>query len=164
MKLPHVRQLGVLGLCLASVLICTFFGCGSPAASQPEEFRGLKWGAETSSVSGLSQIADEGNLALYEKSDEPLKMGEVGLEQVIYGFYKGRFYMGMVYFPAAGFKRIEEMLTRQLGQPAKPDNTPSKLIWDGDSVSVLLTLGESSDQGRLVYIFKPIQLEVELKK
>jgi hypothetical protein len=72
--------------------------------------------------------------------------------------------MGMVYFPAAGFKRIEEMLTRQLGQPAKPDNTPSKLIWDGDSVSVLLTLGESSDQGRLVYIFKPIQLEVELKK
>ena len=164
MKLPHVRQLGVLCLCLASVLVCTFLGCGSPAASQPEEFRGLKWGAETSSVSGLSQIADEGNLALYEKSDEPLKMGEVGLEQVIYGFYKGRFYMGMVYFPAVGFKRIEEMLTRQLGPPAKPDNTPSKLIWDGDSVSVLLSVGDNSDQGRLVYIYKPIQLEVELKK
>jgi len=70
----------------------------------------------------------------------------------------------MVYFPAVGFKRIEEMLTRQLGPPAKPDNTPSKLIWDGDSVSVLLSVGDNSDQGRLVYIYKPIQLEVELKK
>jgi len=164
MKPSHVRQLGVLGLCLATVLVCTFFGCGSPAASQPDDFRGIKWGAEVSSVSGLNQIADEGNLALYEKSGDLLQMDEVRLEQVVYGFYKNRFYMGMVYFPAAGFKRIEETLTRQLGQPAKPDNTPSKLIWDGDSVSVLLTLGESSDQGRLVYIFKPIQLEVELKK
>jgi hypothetical protein len=164
MKLLCVRQLGVLGLCLASVLVCTFFGCGSPAAGQPEEFRGIKWGAQSSSVSGLSQIAGEGNLVLCEKSDDLLQMGEVRLEQVIYGFYKGRFYMGMVYFPAAGFKRIEEMLTAQLGQPAKPDNTPSRLLWDGDSVSVLLTVGDNSDQGRLVYIYKPIQLEVELKK
>ncbi len=164
MKLPRVRKLGVLGLCLASVLVCTFFGCGSPAASQPEDFRGIRWAAEASSVSDLSQIAGEGNLALYAKSDDLLQMGEVSLDQVIYGFYKGRFYMGMVYFPAVGFKGIEEMLTRQLGQPAKPDNTPSKLIWDGDNVSVLLTLGDSSEQGRLVYIYKPIQLEVELKK
>ena len=164
MKPSHVRQLGVLGLCLATVLVCTFFGCGSPAASQPDDFRGIKWGAEVSSVSGLNQIADEGNLALYEKSGDLLQMDEVRLEQVVYGFYKNRFYMGMVYFPAAGFKRIEEMLTRQLGQPAKPDNTPSRLIWEGDNVSVLLTLGDSSEQGRLVYIYKPIQLEVELKK
>ncbi len=164
MKPRHVRQLGILGLCLATVLVCTFFGCGSPAASQPDDFRGIKWGVEASSVSGLNQIADEGNLILYEKTGDLLQMSEVRLDQVVYGFYKGRFYMGMVYFPTAGFKRIEETLTRQLGQPAKPDNTPSKLIWDGDSVSVLLTLGESSDQSRLVYVYKPIQLEVELKK
>ncbi len=164
MKPPHVRCLGILALCLASVLAFAFLGCGSQAASQPEDFRGLKWGAEASSVSGLSQIAGEGNLALYEKSDDPLQMGDVKLEQVIYGFYKGRFYMGMVYFPALGFKRMQETLTRQFGQPAKPDNTPSRLIWDGDDVSVLLTVGDSPDQGRLVYIYKPIQLEVELKK
>ncbi len=145
-------------------MVCTFFGCGSPAASQPEDFRGVRWEAQTSSVSGLSQIGGEGNLALYEKSEDLLQMGEVRLDQVIYVFYKGRFYMGMVYFPAVGFKRIEEMLTRQLGPPGKPDNTPSRLIWDWDSVTVLLTVGDSADQGRLVYVYKPIQLEVELKK
>ncbi len=53
--------------------------------------------------------------------------------------------MGMVYFPADGFDRMQEMMTRQLGQPAKPDNTPSKLIWDGADVSVLLSLGDKTD-------------------
>ncbi len=164
MKLPRIRRFGVLGLLLAAVLVCTVFGCGSPAAGEPDGFRGIKWGADVSSVSGLSQIAADGNLLLYEKRDDRLQMGEVTLQQVIYGFYKGRFYMGMVYFPAVDFKRIEEMVTRQLGQPANPDNTPSKLIWDSDNVSVLLTLGDTTDQGRLVYLYKPIQLEVELKK
>ena len=159
-----MRQLGVFGLCMAAVLVCTFYGCGSPAAGEPDGFRGIKWGTPASSVSGLNQIADDGNLLLYEKSDDQLQMGEVRLDQIIYGFYKSRFYMGMIYFPSVGFKRIEEMMTRQLGQPVKPDNTPSKLVWDSDNVSVLLTLGEKSDQGRLVYLYKPIQLEVELKK
>lgn len=164
MKPPRFRQLGLPGLCLAAVLACTFLGCSSPAASEPDGFRGIKWGVQASSVAGLNQIAGDSNVLLYEKSDDQLQMGEVKLEQVIYGFYKDRFYMAMVYFPVVGFKRIEEMMTRQFGQPSKPDNTPSKLIWDSDNVSVLLTRGDSSDQGRLVYLYKPIQLEVELKK
>jgi hypothetical protein len=158
------RKSEIFGLCLAVFLMCTFLGCGTPSAREPDNFRTIKWGMEISSVSGLNQIAGEGSVALYEKGDDPLQMEEVRLDQVIYGFYKGRFYMGMVYFPAVGFKRIEETLTKQLGKPAQPDNTPSKLIWDGDNVSVLLSLTDNSKQARLVYLYKPIQLEVELKK
>ena len=51
---------------------------------------------------------------------------------MIYGFHKGRFYIGMVYFPTVGFERMQEVMTRKLGQPSKPDNTPSKLIWDSE--------------------------------
>ncbi len=164
MKLPHFRQFGILGLSVFTVLIGALFGCGAPAASEPDSFRGLKWGTEVSYVSGLSQIANDGNLVFYEKSDDLLQMDGIRLDQVIYGFHKGRFYMGMIYFPAAGFSRMQEAMTRQLGQPAKPDDTPSKLLWDGVNVSVLLSLGDSSDVARLAYMYKPIQLEVELKK
>jgi len=164
MKPPQFRRRQVSGLCTVVLLACILFGCGSPAASEPESFRGIKWGAEAATVPGLSQIANEGNLILYEKNGDLLQMGEVKLDQVVYGFYKSRFYMGMIYFPSAGFSRIEGILTREIGKPTKQDNTPSKLIWDGDNVSVLLTLGERSEQGRLVYLYKPIQLEVELKK
>jgi hypothetical protein len=164
MKSTLKRQLWTLGLWLTVFLTCTVFGCGSPAASEPDGFRGIKWAAGAASVSGIDQIAGEGDLLLYEKKDDLLQMEEVKLERVIYGFYKDRFYMGMVYFSPDGFERIGQILTRELGQPAKPDNNASKLLWDGDNVSVLLTLGENSDQGRLVYLYKPIQLEVELKK
>jgi hypothetical protein len=162
MKLPRLRQFGTLGLCLAAVVVCTLFGCGSQAAGEPENFRGVKWGAEVSTVPRLNQIACEGDLVFYEKNDDQLQIDEIRLEQVIYGFHKGRFYIGMVYFPATGFERMQELMTRKLGQPVKPDNTPSKLIWDSANVSVLLSLVEGS--GRLVYMYKPIQLEVEIKK
>ncbi len=162
MKLPRLRQFGTLGLCLAAVVVCTLFGCGSQAAGEPENFRGVKWGAEVSTVPHLNQIASEGDLVFYEKSDDQLQIEEVRLDQVIYGFHKGRFYIGMVYFPSSGFERMQEIMTRKLGQPAKPDNTPSKLLWDSANVSVLLSLVDGS--GRLVYMYKPIQLEVEIKK
>ncbi len=163
MKPFHVRQPATLVLGLFVVLATTLFGCGSPAASEPDAFRGLKWGTEVSSVSGLNQIANDGDLVFYEKSDDRLEMEAIKLDQVIYAFHKGRFYMGMIYFPADGFGRMQEIMTHQLGQPSKPDNTPSKLLWDGADVSVLLSLGDSSG-ARLVYMYKPIQLEVELKK
>lgn len=155
---------------MAAVVACTLFGCGSPAAGEPDGFRGVKWGAEAPSVPGLNQIANEGDLYFYEKSGDQLQMEQIKLEQVVYGFYKGRFYIGMVYFPAADFGKMQEIMTRQLGQPAKPDKpdesdkTASKLIWDSANVSVLLTLSDSSGVGRLVYMYKPIQLEVEVKK
>ncbi len=164
MKLTCSRQPGIFGLCLVTVLVFTLFGCGSQAASEPDNFRGVKWGAEVSSVNGLSQIASEGDLVFYERGDDNLQLDEIRLDQVIYGFHKGRFYMAMVYFPAAGFNRMQELLKRQLGEPARPDNTPSKLIWDGQNVSVLLSLGGKADMGRVVYMYKPIQLEVEIKK
>lgn len=157
------RHVGALGLFLVAFLACTLFGCSSPAARVPDGFRGVKWEAKASSVSGLRQVAGNGKLLLYEKTGDRLQMGDVKLNRVVYGFYKDRFYMGMAYFPSDGFKKIEEIMTRRLGQPVKVDNSPTNLIWDSDNVSVLLSQ-DGPNQGRLVYMYKPIQLEVELKK
>jgi len=146
-------------------LLFTVFGCGgSPAAGEPDNFRDIRWGTEYSSLTGFSQIATEGDLTFYERKNDNLRIDEIKLEQVIYGFHKGRFYTAMIYFPTSGFPRMKELMTRQLGEPSKPDNTPSKLVWDGPSVTVLLSTGNSSDLARLVYLYKPLQLEVELKK
>ncbi|MHC1729010.1 MAG: hypothetical protein AB9866_23945 [Syntrophobacteraceae bacterium] len=157
-------QLGIFGLCLLAVVAFTLLGCGSPAASEPDGFRGVKWGADFASLSGFSQIAKEGDLVFYEKQDDSLQIEEVRLEQVIYGFHKGRFYTAMVYFPSTGLTRVKEIMTRQFGAPATPDNTPSKALWDGSNVSVLLALSGNADSARLVYLYKPIQLEVEINR
>ncbi len=164
MKRFHTGQIGVFGLFFATALILTSLGCSSPAASEPDDFRGIKWGTPIDSLSGFSQIANEGNLSFFEKNNDQLQLDDIKLDQVIYGFHKGRFYTAMIYFPAAGFSRVQEIMSRRFGKPSLPDNTPSKAMWDGPNVSVLLSLGNSPDSARLAYLYKPIQLEVELNK
>lgn len=162
---PATRKRHPATLFLAAALVFALLGCGgSPAAGEPDNFRDIKWGTEFSSLSGFNQIASEGELAFYQKANDSLQVEDIKLDQVIYGFHKGRFYTAMVYFPASGFSRMKEIMSRKLGEPTMPDKTPSKLVWDGSNVTVLLTTAEGSDSARLAYIFKPIQLEVELKK
>jgi hypothetical protein len=155
---------GVYGLFILAVLVFTLFGCGSPASGEPDNFRGVKWGNDSSSLSGFNQIAQEGELTFFEKINDPLQIEDIHLDQIIYGFYKGRFYTAMIYFPNTGFTRMQEIMTKQLGPPVQPDKTPAKLIWDSPNVSVLLTSGNSEDSARLSYLYKPIQLEMEVKK
>jgi hypothetical protein len=152
---------------IAAVLLLLLSGCGggTPAAARPDNFRGVRWGTSLASLSGFCQIASEGDLSFYEKTNDPLLVDDVKVDQIIYGFHHGRFYTAMVYFPAIGFTRMKEILSRQLGEPVHPDNTPSKLVWDSSDVTVLLTLDNSNpDSARLSYLYKPEQLEVELKK
>lgn len=162
MKPTGARPIGMLGLLGAAILACTIFGCSS-AAHTPEGFRGIKWGAKTASVPGLHQVARNGKLDLYEKTGEVLTMDDIKLQRVVYAFYEDSFYMGMSYFPSDSFMKMEAVLTGKLGKPSEVDNDPNKLIWDSDNVSVLLT-ANGPGQTRLVYMYKPIQLEVELKK
>jgi hypothetical protein len=164
MKLIFLRN-KVSGFFLAAALLLVLSGCGGPpAAAEPDNFRGLKWGTDFSTLSGFCQIAREDELVFYEKDNEPLLADDLKVDQVIYGFHKGRFYTAMVYFPAAGFSRMKEILSSRLGEPAQPDETPSKLVWDSPNVTVLLVLGGSPDSARLSYLYKPVQLEIELKK
>jgi len=150
---------------LLAALVFILLGCGrSPAAGEQDNFRGIKWGAEFSSLSGFNQIAHDGDLTFFEKQGETLQMESIKLDQIIYGFHKGRFYTAMVYFPASAFPRMKEILTGQMGEPTQPDKTPSKLAWDGPNVTVLLTTGGNADLARLAYVYKPVQLESELKK
>ncbi len=152
-------------LFLAAALLLVFSGCGSPpAGAQPDNFRGMKWGTAFSTLSGFSQIAREGDLAFYEKASDPLRVDDLKVDQIIYGFHKGRFYTAMVYFPATGFARMKDILSHRLGEPVQPDQTPSKLVWDSSNVTVLLTLDSRPDSARLSYLYKPEQLEIELKK
>ncbi len=164
MKAYKMRKPGICGLLVMAAFVVALMGCGSQASGDPDNFRGIKWGADFSSLSGFNQIAQEGALSFYEKTDDALQMDDVKVDQIIYGFYKGRFYTAMIYFPSSSFARMKDIVVKQFGQPAEPDKTPSKLVWDGTSVTVLLAQANTPESSRLAYIYKPIQLEVEMKK
>lgn len=159
------RQPAAFRFLAAIALAALLFGCsGSSASGEPDNFRNIKWGADVSSLSGSSRIAGEGDLAFYAKENDSLQVDGLNVDQVIYGFHKNRFYTAMIYFPGSSFNRMKEIMTAKLGEPGMPDKTPSKLVWDGSTVTVLLTSSGDSETARLAYLYKPVQLEIELKK
>ena len=161
LKIPRL-----LGLAVLFSVLLVLSACGSSSSSEPDNFKNIKWGAQVGTISGLEQIAEEGDLRLFEKKDDDLKAGAVNLDKIIYGFYKGRFYTAMVYFPAASFDAMKEYLAGQFGQPQplQPGGDKGKCLWDGPNVTMFVVADTGSGSGRLSYMYKPLQLESELKK
>ena len=57
-------KLQIISFCAVAALLLTFVGCGSPSASEPDNFQGIKWGTDLDSIQGLTQIATEGERVL----------------------------------------------------------------------------------------------------
>ncbi|ABK18157.1 hypothetical protein Sfum_2477 [Syntrophobacter fumaroxidans MPOB] len=149
-----------LGLALVAVYMLTL-----AAPSEPVDFRGVRWGSGIGDASGLTPLAEDGNLKSYEKKNEVLKLEDVNLDKVIYAFYKDRFYQGIAYFRSeADLPKLKQILTRLYGDPVQLEQSTNKFFWNGENVSLLLSYDAQSGTGRVAYLYKPIQLELEIKK
>lgn len=130
---------------------------------EPAEFRGLKWGSNVRELPEMRLLAEEGDLKFLEKANELTRVGEVNVDKIIYGFYKDRFYNVMIYYSSpADFDKLREALAKEFGPPFQPIESEKKCFWNGEQVNLLLNFDEASTTGRLIYLFKPIQLEIEV--
>jgi hypothetical protein len=157
-KRPPLKLAAVLTAIALSVIV---YAVMPGSESEPGGFRGIEWGADLGKLSGMSIFAEDGDLKFYVRSDDRMKLGDVPLEKLIYGFYKGRFYNVMMYVSSqASFARVQEVLSRQYGAPYQPTQSEKKYFWDDGNVSVLSTYDDDSNTGRISYIFKPIDSEM----
>ncbi len=130
---------------------------------EPADFRGMKWGSDIRELPDMKLVAEDGNLKFFQKPNDPMKVGDADVDKVIYGFYKGRFYNVMIYYRSpSNFARLQEMYSSEFGKPFQANESEKKLFWEGEQVNLLLNFDEASDTGRITYLFKPIQLEIEV--
>lgn len=74
-------------------------------------FRGIKWGEYIKAVPDMTLEQDSGNgFAAYTLKDDNLTLGTVNLEQVRYGFYKGRFVWAAMVGSANKWRTYETVL------------------------------------------------------
>jgi hypothetical protein len=157
------KPLIMMAVVAAAVLAGIFYMFSGSTQREPTEFRGIAWGASARNAANLKLVAEEGDLTLYERSSEQLTVGDARVQRIVYGFHRDRFYNVMVYFESAtSFSRIKDALTKDFGAPFQPPEAEGKYFWTGDMVSLLLSFDKSTNTGRLVYFFKPLQLEAEM--
>ncbi len=152
----------VLIVGIAAVLVMAYLFLTS-TAKEPADFRGIKWGSNIRDLPDMKLLAEEGDLKFYEKTNDRMKIDNVDADKIIYGFYKDRFYNVMIYYSSlAHYTRMRETLSNTFGKPFQPNESEQKLFWNGEHVNLLLHFDEATDTGRITYLFKPIQLEIEV--
>ena len=157
------KALVVVLVALMAAIMAIAYMMLTVTKKEPGDFRGMKWGVNIRDLQGMELMAEEGDLKFFERTNDPTKLGDAEVDKVIYGFYKDRLYNVMIYFRSpSNFTKLEAMFSNELGKPFQPNTSEKKLFWNGEDVNLLLNFDEASNNGRITYLFKPIQLEIEV--
>ncbi len=102
---------------------------------EPDGFNGIKWETNVSTLGGMKLFQKDrshGGIDFYFKEKDPFKLGDGRLHTVQYGFWRGRFYTGVVTAEGpAGFKALKEGVFGKFGEGAKPFRNREEYLWIG---------------------------------
>ena len=112
--------------------------------SEPDGFRGIKWGTDILTLKDMTLVmAIDNDVKRYQRKGDVLKIGEAKLEYIHYEFWKGKFYLVDI-----GFQGIENSnnLKRSLfGRYGKGQNMPGEgeksvesYHWEGEKTTVIM--------------------------
>jgi hypothetical protein len=157
------KALGVLSVVVLAAMAAGTYMFLPSTNKEPYDFRGMKWGSIIRELPDMKLMAEEGDLKFFERTNDPTKVGDADVDRIVYGCYKDRFYNVMIYYRSpSNFTKLADMFSREFGKPFQPNASEKKLFWNGKNVNLLLNFDEASNSGRITYLFKPIQLEVEV--
>lgn len=150
---------GAVALVAVSILL---FNYASTTTHEREGILGIAWAANIRDLPDMQLISDDGDHRYYSRAGDEGKIEGITVDQIVYGFYRGRFYNVMAYFTSKpSFERMRDRLASRYGSPFKPDESELKFFWTADTVHLLLTYNEATNQGRLSYFYQPIDGEIE---
>ena len=138
--------------------VVAIFGCAQKSTSpfkpnsEPDGFAGIKWATEFSEVK--SDMVESRSISnptepdvkikiFYTKKGDNLKMGEVQLDKIEYGFWKGKFAEGQI--TATGlenFDLLKKFLFEKYGTVDK--SAQGLYSWNGPVTRIALRYDEST--------------------
>ena len=128
--------------------------------NEPDGFRGIKWGTDIKDLPDMVWKEEDGDIRLYLRKDDKLKIGDAELDAIRYGFYKGRFYGVFIAFKSLSNATVlKETLFQQYGQKQRPKGFMEKYFWFGSLVAISYDYSEVSKSGTILYSYMPIANE-----
>ena len=129
---------------LSSLLLLAHIVFAQPdafkAGTEPDGFRGIKWGTHISALNDMTKVWEDGNRTFYERKGESLEIGGAKLHKIIYVFWKDRLLEVRVailkdYGPdrdeLANFNIIKDICFDKFGEQKKPFFGKEQYSWFG---------------------------------
>jgi len=148
------------------VVLMGAFGFSQPAdqpvnfkpGSEPDGFRGIKWGTHISTVNDMVQVWENGDRKFYTRKGECLEIGGAKLHQIIYVFWQERLMEVRVSIlknydgsrdELVNFNIVKDICFEQFGERKTPVLAREQYAWMGEKTWVHLGRGDL-DSLRLV--------------
>lgn len=143
--------------------------------NEPDDFKGIKWGANLSTLPDMVQRANEKGVKYCRRKNDKMTIGNINVGSITYLFYKDRFYSVQILFPDANYDKMREKLYKEHGMDTffDPHSFVGKYTWSGAAVdielekritNIIATPPFSPFSGLLTYLYTPIMTEIQSKQ
>ncbi|MEW6376251.1 MAG: hypothetical protein AB1502_10750 [Thermodesulfobacteriota bacterium] len=118
---------------------------------EPEGFNGIKWETKLSTLEGMKHYRTDpshGGIEFYLKERDAFKLGNGKLTTIQYGFWKEKFYVGMVTTQdLPNWNSLKEAVFDKFGEGGKPFRNKEEYLWVGKDAVMALRYNEISKEG-----------------
>jgi len=165
-----MRQGRRVNIFLSIFLIGSLFGCATQhhkhsvslpdenaklvsfkPGSEPDGFGGIKWETELSTLDGMIHYRRDpshGGIEFYTKERNTLKLGKGKFRTIQYGFWKGKFYVGMITTQGlSNWNALKEAVIDKYGEGARLFSNKEEFLWVGKDAVMALRYDEISKKG-----------------
>ena len=147
----------VLMIVLGYFLISSFaFGewkVGGKPGTEPDGFRGIKWGTHISNLKGMEYVRTDpsfGGVKVYRRKGDVLQIGSAKLDRIEYGFWKGRFCSVYIYTSGnVNWSGLKEAVFEKFGKGYQPNEFIERYDWLGTKTLMELEYNKISEIGTL---------------
>lgn len=137
----------------------------------PGSFRGVAWGADLADAPGLEYVYSHKDVKNYRRPEEKLSLGAVELGEILYSFYKDRFFyvtMTVKPDPASGsdnFMMLKDAYVAKYGKPrAKMTGDAENYVWAWPAMHIALIRYRDGGGVEVCYVYDPVLEEIEKQK
>jgi hypothetical protein len=131
---------------------------------EPEGFNGIKWETQLSTLKGMQHNSKDlsyGGIDFYLRTGDEYKLKNGKLIPIRYGFWRGKFYVGVVTFEqVSDFDALKESVFKEYGVGAKPFCNKEEYLWIGKNATMALRYDEHL--GRGVYYIRSHSMEKQM--
>jgi len=142
LKMGAMKKVKILTIVFSIFLIGCFASTrSSKPRSEPDGFRGIRWGTEISTLKDMEKAEQDrssnSDLVWYTRKGETLAIGKAKLERIFYSFWMGNFESVWVDFKGdENFETLKKELFEQSGKVLESEELMKKAYertWRGPS-------------------------------
>ncbi len=146
------------------VSLILHLGTISVAAELQDGFMGYKWGEDISQFKGFTELYTKKDVTYYSNPNESYTLDDVSIDDVVFGFYKDRFfalYVGVDTLEI--YDRIALHMKLKYGFPHTKTSAKDNLAtfkWKYQDVSIKLKTDEIGGKMKLAFYYGPLSRDL----